>query len=91
MDKETVTYMQWNITQPQKKEFSLFMETQMELENIMPSEKSQAHKYKCCTISLAAAKVKLTKIESNCSCQGLSVGEVGRCWSQRTNIQLRDQ
>lgn len=63
----------------------------MELENIMPSEKSQAHKYKCCTISLAAAKVKLTKIESNCSCQGLGVGEVGRCWSQRTNIQLRDQ
>ena len=51
MNKEDVTYIQWNTTQSQN-EILLFAATWVDMEGIMLSEISQTEKDKYCMISL---------------------------------------
>ena len=46
MDKDDVVYVQWNITQPHKRESLPFVTTWMDLEGIMLSEISHTEKDK---------------------------------------------
>ena len=77
MDKEDVVYLQWNITEPLKRnELLPSATTWMDLEDIMLSEISQTEKDKYCTFSLICGienktkqKIKYNKTETDSQIQ----------------------
>lgn len=66
----------------------------MNLEASMLSEIRQTGKDKCHKISLTCEIDKSQRHgngDGDGACQGLGLGEMGRCWSKGTSFQLQDE
>lgn len=77
-----------------KKEIPLFVTTEMDVEEIMPSEISQTQKDKCYVISPIGGLYKSRNHrsgEQNGGCQELRGEGNGRRWSKRTKLYKRNK